>query len=111
MVSQITDAKRFWPDYPIPTADMRHPMFDPEGYWRGTVWINTNWFMIEALARYGYNDLAQEVKEKTLRMVDKGGIREYYNPLTGEGLGAKSFAWSTLVIDLIHAITARNCPQ
>jgi glycogen debranching enzyme len=110
MVSQITDAKRFWPDYPVPTTDMRHKMFDPEGYWRGTVWINTNWFMIEGLARYGYTDLAQDLKERTLRMVDKGGIREYYNPLTGEGLGAKSFGWSTLVIDLMHRDYSKKLP-
>ncbi|MFA6449737.1 MAG: trehalase family glycosidase [bacterium] len=102
MVGQLTDTKRFWTKYPVPTTDLTHPMFDPEGYWRGTVWINTNWFMIEGLARYGYNDIAQDVKERTLKMVDAGGIREYYNPLTGEGLGAKSFAWSTLVIDLMH---------
>jgi glycogen debranching enzyme len=103
MVEQLTDEKRFWPKYPVATTDMTHRMFDPKGYWRGTVWINTNWFMIEALARNGFNDLALDLRERTLKMVDAaGGFREYYNPLTGEGLGAKSFGWTSLVIDLIR---------
>jgi len=36
-------------------------------------------------------------------MMAKGGIREFYDPLTGEGQGARDFGWSTLVLDLIAA--------
>jgi len=110
MRDQLHDPATFWPEFPVTTTSMKHKMFDPKGYWRGTVWINTNWFMIEALARYGFNDLAQELKERTLRMVDKGGVREYYNPLTGEGLGAADFGWSSLVIDLIHRDFTKPLP-
>jgi hypothetical protein len=28
------------------------------------------------------------------------GLREYFNPLTGEGLGATDFAWSNLILEL-----------
>jgi hypothetical protein len=28
------------------------------------------------------------------------GFREYYNPVTGRGLGARNFGWSTLLVDL-----------
>jgi hypothetical protein len=33
-------------------------------------------------------------------MVAGSGFREFFNPLTGEGYGAHSFGWSTLVLDL-----------
>jgi hypothetical protein len=36
-------------------------------------------------------------------MVGKAGMREFYNPLTGEGEGAVDFGMSTLVLDLIAA--------
>ena len=31
--------------------------------------------------------------------VERHGFREYYNPLTGHGLGARDFSWSTLLVD------------
>ena len=33
--------------------------------------------------------------------VDRHGYREYYNPLTGRGLGARGFGFATLLIDLL----------
>ncbi len=32
--------------------------------------------------------------------VAREGLREYYDPRTGAGLGAKDFAWSALVAEL-----------
>jgi len=28
------------------------------------------------------------------------GFREYYNPFTGEGMGARGFTWGGLVLDM-----------
>jgi hypothetical protein len=36
-------------------------------------------------------------------MMASSGVREFYDPLTGEGQGARDFGWSTLVLDLIAA--------
>jgi len=33
--------------------------------------------------------------------VSRSGFREYYNPLTGTGYGARGFAWSTLIVDML----------
>jgi hypothetical protein len=30
------------------------------------------------------------------------GLREYYNPFTGTGMGATDFAWSSLVLELLE---------
>ncbi len=32
--------------------------------------------------------------------VEREGLREYYDPRTGKGLGAKDFAWSALIAEL-----------
>ena len=32
--------------------------------------------------------------------VEREGLREYYDPRTGAGLGASDFAWSALVAEL-----------
>ena len=34
------------------------------------------------------------------RTVLSQGLREYYDPHTGEGLGATEFAWSTLILEM-----------
>ena len=31
------------------------------------------------------------------------GLREYYDPRTGAGMGARDFAWSTLVLELVDS--------
>jgi hypothetical protein len=36
-------------------------------------------------------------------MIDRSGIREFYDPRTGDGEGARDFGWTTLVLDLIAA--------
>ena len=36
-----------------------------------------------------------------IELVERHGFREYYNPLNGEGLAARRFGWSTLLIDLL----------
>ena len=33
------------------------------------------------------------------------GLREYYDPRTGAGMGARDFAWSTLVLELLGSAT------
>jgi glycogen debranching enzyme len=85
----------------LPTVSKSDPSFDPEGFWRGPVWLSVNWFIFKGLKRYGYNDLAERIKNDSIALIEKSGFREYYNPLTGEGLGAKNFTWGGLVLDMI----------
>jgi hypothetical protein len=33
--------------------------------------------------------------------VSAAGLREYYDPFTGEGMGAPNFSWSALIMELI----------
>jgi hypothetical protein len=62
-----------------------------------------NWFIITGLQRYGFSEEADWLRTRTLGLVEQGGFREYFNPLTGEGLGAHGFSWSAaLTLDLLH---------
>jgi hypothetical protein len=33
--------------------------------------------------------------------VTRAGLREYYNPLSGVGMGAVDFGWSALLMELV----------
>ena len=38
--------------------------------------------------------------ERLSGLVLRQGLREYYDPHTGEGLGAREFAWTSLIMEL-----------
>jgi glycogen debranching enzyme len=83
----------------------------PEQMWRGPVWININYFFIEALFSCGQKKLAEELRDHTLSLVTKNeGIYEYYNPETGTVPpgSAPMFGWSAaLYIDLVIQASTR----
>lgn len=104
LIEHLTNPDEFWNDYAIPTVARNDPSFDPSTMWRGPVWLNINYFFIEALQQVGRDDLARELREKTLELVmSHPSIYEYYNSETGERPkeAADIFGWSAAVfIDL-----------
>jgi hypothetical protein len=39
----------------------------------------------------------------------QAGLREYYDPFTGEGMGARDFSWSSRVMELVDPDPAASC--
>lgn len=77
--------------------------FNPLNYWRGPVWININWMLFNGLKEYGFLEEAEALKKAIIDLVAEHGFYEYYNPLSGQGLGINDFSWSAaLSIDLLH---------
>ncbi|HKC92138.1 MAG TPA: hypothetical protein VKE23_12520, partial [Candidatus Limnocylindria bacterium] len=83
------------------------PAFDPgwraKTTWRGPTWVNVNWYLYWGLRAHGRADVASHIVDRTVAMIDRSGVREFYDPRTGEGEGAHDFGWTTLVLDLITA--------
>jgi hypothetical protein len=69
-------------------------------YWRGPTWINSAWLVWLGLRRLGYAAEAERLAAGVIGAVAREGLREYYDPRDGKGLGAKDFAWSALVAEL-----------
>ncbi len=105
LVGHLADRKEFWLTYPIPSVSQDEDSFGPltetRFIWRGTTWINTNWFIAKGLLRHGKKELYEKLKAKTLELIRRHGFYEYYDPLTGEpGQAMRNFGWSTLAIDM-----------
>ena len=92
-----------WPRFPVATTPTDATSCDPERYWRGNVWPPVNWLIFGGLKRYGYGGLARELARRTARLIQRAGFWEYYHPLNGQGLGAHSQSWATLVVDMLAA--------
>jgi glycogen debranching enzyme len=105
LIEHLKNEKEFWAHYPIPSVSIDEPSFGPltdtRLLWRGTSWINTNWFLAKGLERQGCGELAKKIREKTIELVSKFGFCEYYDPFDGHpGKAMKNFGWSTLVVDI-----------
>jgi hypothetical protein len=105
LARQLRDPKRWWSPFPVPTAAMDEPKFDPRGYWRGDTWPPTTYLVAYGMRRYGHHVLARELTEKLRTLVETRGISEDYDSRTGEplgvpGLGMSSTVWSAIVENL-----------
>jgi hypothetical protein len=104
----LLDTERFWLPYPVPSVSADERCFSLRDrelnglrrYWRGPTWINSAWLVWLGLVRLGYSDQAADLARRLSELVDASGLREYYNPYTGAGMGTLSFAWSTLVMEI-----------
>lgn len=102
IVKMLENEHGFGPAHPVPTAPLNSIWFSPKRYWQGPMWFNTNWLIIDGLRRYGYKEHAEALAESMLELADQHGFYEYFNPITGEPLGAPDFSWTAaLTIDLI----------
>ncbi|MFL7837400.1 MAG: amylo-alpha-1,6-glucosidase [Candidatus Promineifilaceae bacterium] len=110
LLGHLANPDEFWGEYALPSVAYDDPSFDPQTMWRGPVWVNINYFMIEALQQIGEVELARQLRDKTLNLImSHDSIFEYYNALTGEAppTAADVFGWTAAVfIDL--AIQASN---
>ena len=104
LVAHLTDERQFWTRYPIPTVAMDDSKYTPGKMWRGPTWVNVNYLLIEGLHRSGYEELARELRRRTLDLISsRNDIYEYYDPVSGENppTAASMFGWSSAVfIDL-----------
>jgi hypothetical protein len=105
LVTALLDPSRFGPSsiapwYPTSVAkDDRR--FEARRYWRGPVWVSVNWLLITGLENAGYPEEVKRLEERTLKLVYENGFWEYYDPLTGQGLGCSQFSWTAAaVLDL-----------
>jgi hypothetical protein len=102
LVRQLEDDKKFGAAFAVPSVPLDSPAFDPDRYWQGPTWLNTNWLVWQGLKNYGYHDHAAALRETSLEMVTKSGMAEYFDPNTAEPLGAHNFSWTAaLTIDML----------
>lgn len=107
VVARLTDPAKFWLPCPVPSVARDDPAFNPDRsrlLWRGPSWPPTTWFVMEGLLLHGYKNIATEILDKWIETVVHHGIWEYYNPITGEGLGEEGLGMSTVIVDMMHRL-------
>jgi hypothetical protein len=111
LVAHLLDTRQFHSAVAPPSVSLSDPAFSvhdrgrlrifPARYWRGPTWVNTAWLCWRGLRRLGYEQTAAELAGGLADAIARSGLREYYNPFTGAGMGARDFAWSTLILEML----------
>jgi hypothetical protein len=93
--------------YIVPSHDPADPRFDAKRYWRGPVWLVVNYMIADGLARAGEHEAAAAITRSSLDLIHESGFAEYYDPMTGEGLGGGRFTWTAaMVLEFLRAEAA-----
>ncbi|HWB69851.1 MAG TPA: hypothetical protein VG518_07725 [Solirubrobacterales bacterium] len=100
-----------------PSVAVCEPSYEPgEGrgpirrYWRGPTWVNSAWMVWLGMRRLGYEQEAAHLARGLVEAVAREGLREYYDPRTGAGMGARDFAWSALITELANPDPSHERP-
>lgn len=132
LVNHLRSPDSFATPYPVPSVARDERSFLPGGkplrmseglygrlrrelakyqlIWRGPTWVNTNWFLARGLRQHGYGEMADTLTLQTAAMIARAGFWEFYDPLSGRGLGAEHFSWSTLVVDMLDDMNSVATP-
>jgi glycogen debranching enzyme len=75
-------------------------------YWRGPTWINSAWLLWRGIVRLGYEEEAATLATAITETVAREGLREFYDPHDGRGMGAQDFARSALALEFLDPANA-----
>jgi hypothetical protein len=107
LIEETLLSRRFWPGVPLPSVALDDPLFTTRDhfwglrrYWRGPSWANAAWLAWLGLRRLGYTAEADDMARRLAGAVRDQGLREYYHPRTGAGMGATDFGWTSLVLEM-----------
>ncbi|MFN3983550.1 MAG: amylo-alpha-1,6-glucosidase, partial [Caldilinea sp.] len=113
LLARLTDPAQFWTNYPAPTVSRSDPKYDPLTMWRGPSWVNINYLLKEGLQRIGQQEIAAELRRRTLKMMLEGDdFYEYYHPETRAvpPKAAPLYGWSSaLFIEMAIEETNALC--
>jgi putative isomerase len=75
--------------------------------WLGAIWGIVNYFTFRGLLKYGFNDEAKELAQKTVCLFGRdlerfGEFHEFYEPENGEPIMNRGYqSWNYLVINML----------
>ncbi len=80
-----------------PSTSPEDPGFRRRSYWRGPFWPVITWLLWWSLGRAGEAKLAARLRQTALAQTAERGFGEYFDPFTGESLGAEDQSWTAAV--------------
>jgi len=91
--------------YLVPSHDPTDKRFDAKRYWRGPSWLIVNYMIADGMYQAGIDSVASKIEQDSLQLIDQSGFAEYYDPITGDPCGGKTFTWTAaMVIEFLQKV-------
>lgn len=115
LLATLDDRAAFGTAVRLPTVGASEETFDPDRMWRGPVWANMNWLVVQGLYRAGQQHRATMLASDTLAAFEAAGnFPEYLRPDTGQpaSRAVLGFSWSAaLTVDLAVQLSTAAANQ
>jgi hypothetical protein len=91
--------KDFLTDYGLATEKYKGPYYKADNYWRGAIWAPSTYLIVDGLMRAGEKELALSIAQRFCDMIafTANGDFENFDALTGKGLRASGYTWTSSV--------------
>jgi len=102
LVDHLTDERKFWRPFGIPSLAADDPYYNDKGYWNGPVWVQWNYLIMRGLINYGYNQEATELVGRVARgMIEQlkkdHNFWEFYSPDEAWAGYHKTYIWAGII--------------
>lgn len=112
LMQKLTDPKKFWRTYGVPSLAADDPYYNPKGYWNGPVWVEWNYLILRGLLGYGYTaeakELVQRVSATMIAHLKKDHtFWELYSPDEQWAGHNKTYIWAGLISRMLIDVAQR----
>jgi len=109
IADHLLNPAEFLSPYGFRTLAAGEPLYNPaHGYWRGPVWVISNYLIMRGLLNYGYAQEATAAATETVSLLVRdytatGGKNECYSPETGKPAANANFlSWNLLAEHMVE---------
>jgi hypothetical protein len=119
LLKTLTDPKKFWGDWPVPTLPYDDPEYFKQTYWKGHVWGPVNYLIWQGVKRYGSTRSQAELARRSVELFMRnwtahGTCNENYFSTDGRGDDHPHYTWGALLcrigIEALWEITVDGKP-
>ena len=102
LVATLTDPKKFWRPFGVPSLAADDPYYNPKGYWNGPVWIEWDYMIERGLLDYGYKKEAREMVDRVAanmiaQLKKDHNLWEFYSPDEQWAGYHKTYIWAGII--------------
>lgn len=88
---------------PFPCISYDDPAYTASTMWRGPMWPQISWLLVQVLARHGFLEASQGKSRRVYEIIlEEGNLHEYFNSQDGSGLGYAQQGWTAAIFLRLH---------
>jgi len=102
ILALLTDPKKFWGPWLVPTLAYDDPEYPKQEYWKGHVWGPANYILWQGIRRYGIPKHQAEYARRSVDLfmrnwIARGTCNENYKSTDGTGDDHPHYTWGALL--------------